>query len=1038
MSIDPWIQEIIAAQHAANAAEARNEGVRSPVDVDEEVTERLAGHGGIIGERDWADPFLAELAASIEWSVRRWGVQETARQHPIMLAVHLVVVANREYADREMWSAFPWMTNVAHRLAAGQAFERAIVLRGLEPFRGLRAEGALRYVAPILAHGGIPQSLLSTFFRGLLLPALARGEGSTAEELIGRWRSVEPTGIPRPVSRFLRYGGAPAVDFVARCIDLTELDRSSLITDASIAGLPPAVVAAFLAVPEAEVVPPSRAARPLITIDPWDAIGPEVHLPAVGRDRAAAMRWIVEDGTGRREIPASAHVERREPLAPTDGDWIVTSREPAKVRRFVYDATGANEMVSFDADSLAYVRDERGVRADHLWILSSPEVELLSLGSGDASSPLTPAEIGAELVGPWSRYRLARFDLAGVDLIGVRRADEIVATVPVSRTGDGAELVGSPVRDVTSVDGLPIYPAMPTIALPAWGTWQVSLIEAGGRQLSFAVRPGSTRATVDLAERFGTVSLGSFELTARGPLGKDLRVAFAVIAGLTVDTPDQVLAPDSGAINVPLSTQPPVDLPGTGRPSVVTIDAGQNATEIWAWERRIAKLGFLIRVPRLRWGLRKADGSMTLGTTTVDLDPDELGISIRALVVATGRRGALVRAVLDGTGEALPQETRSRPAGIDGNAAVELVALRDAARAASGDLRLFLEVGEHRVVVAQRVARRPTQALRALDRRGVLPPLGSKVTCRIVSISTGALGVAGESWTGVIHADRLVGRPTDHAVGEQIEAWVTRNNEHDRIALDMKPFDASQFPAGREVTGTVRNPTPSGLWIEIEGVRGFVATERLARRPESYRPGEAVTGRVLDVSEQMRSVRLTIRPFDVAAWRTGDTVLGRVNRAAGEGLWVDVGESLAHIRASELPEGRTRADFRDGTQIEAKVISVDSRREVAELSLRIFAPGVSVGDVVEGRIFRVNPTNVLVRLPSGAVGGMALGAVHDALAYTLTVGAALRVRILWINPELRRIGLAPASGGDFAFGDSDAPESPFSVLRSLDRTEPDR
>ena len=32
-------------------------------------------------------------------------------------------------------------------------------------------------------------------------------------------------------------------------------------------------------------------------------------------------------------------------------------------------------------------------------------------------------------------------------------------------------------------------------------------------------------------------------------------------AGLTVETPDQVLAPDSGAINVPLSTQPPVDLP---------------------------------------------------------------------------------------------------------------------------------------------------------------------------------------------------------------------------------------------------------------------------------------------------------------------------------------------------------------------------------------------------------------------------------------------------------------------------------------------
>ena len=217
------IHEFLGIGRTFVAKEAEKAGVRSPDEVENEVSGRLAGHGGLIGERDWDETFAADLAASLAWAVSTWGIRTAVERYPVSLAVHLVLVANRHYEDRDVWSAIPFVHGAGDAVVAGQAFERALTLRGLEGFRQFRAEGAHRYVAPILAHGGIPVKLLPQFFRDLLLPALARGTGSSAEELIGHWRSSEPTGIGRPVLRFLRYGGAPAVDFVDRCIELTEL-----------------------------------------------------------------------------------------------------------------------------------------------------------------------------------------------------------------------------------------------------------------------------------------------------------------------------------------------------------------------------------------------------------------------------------------------------------------------------------------------------------------------------------------------------------------------------------------------------------------------------------------------------------------------------------------------------------------------------------------------------------------------------------------------------------------------------------------------
>ena len=67
-------------------------------------------------------------------------------------------------------------------------------------------ENALRYVGPILAHGGIPRHCLPDYFR-LLMRHLKRS--ADANDLLASWRTRRTTfvGIDLPVRRFLLYGG---------------------------------------------------------------------------------------------------------------------------------------------------------------------------------------------------------------------------------------------------------------------------------------------------------------------------------------------------------------------------------------------------------------------------------------------------------------------------------------------------------------------------------------------------------------------------------------------------------------------------------------------------------------------------------------------------------------------------------------------------------------------------------------------------------------------------------------------------------------
>jgi exosome complex RNA-binding protein Csl4 len=970
----------------------------------------------LIGEVPWDEECLRALADCWTAVGRKRRVREAAESFPVSLAVHLVTTANRGYRGGDLWSHFPHF-EARDRAIVGQAFERALRLRALERFPQLADEGAHRYVAPILAHGGVPRQLVGAFLRRLLLPALRNGEGSTAQELIARWRSSDLEGIPRPVLRFIRYGGATAVDFVARCIELTRVGREHLRDDPWSAGLPPHVVEAYLEAPEAEVVLPAKAVRPRITLDPWDDQGPQVRLPPVGRDAARGLTWVVDDGTVS-EFPASPHTERVVRLGAA-AYWTVAARRGGEpVRPIRVEGLGESRIICFDERG-TYVSKERGLRAQRLWVILPTRADLVAIEEEGHETNIAPLEYGAMLVGSWAGYQVRHYSLEGIRLLGVRLDASIVDRIPVRGAGDQPVLVGMPVRDVSSIEDLPVYAEMPSLSLPP-GSWRV-ILRGPGQTVTKAVDAGDAIDTIGLASLWSGLPFGSFEVLVRGSLGRDMQpTSFAVVPDLRVATPDEVIHPLS-AVKVQLSAAPPVTL----HPSALELNGGEDADEAWAWVGRKHKLGLVVRVPRVRWGVRHRGQEVNLDTCVLSLAPDQLGTEAEALIIETRRAGTVAQVRLEGA-EGISQEKELRPSDDSGRAVLPLAIFRDTARMARAGFELKVRVGPVTVVVAEH-----RQAAPPTHRQGT-PPLGSEVEVYVTEVHGGRLLVAGDGWTGHIPKRLLPKHPHEYREGDRLTAWVVRHTT-DGIMLDAKPFDPDRFRVGDTAEADVVHVDRDRIELDVSGVRGFLYEERASAPLTAYVRGQRLQVQVIGISPTKRALELSTRHIDASLYPIGSTVRGRVLRSDQHRVWLDLGVAIGLMLRRETAPRRTPDSYRRNEQVEATVLQVDERRGHVEVSARPWRPGVNQGDRVSVRVRRIENRRVLVELPSGDIGILSLKDLPPHMASDprnyLAKGASIPVRVKWLDPRTRKIRLAH-DFDRFTFGESDE-SSPLSVLNKL-------
>lgn len=237
-------------------------------------------------------------------------------------------------------------------------------------------------------------------------------------------------------------------------------------------------------------------------------------------------------------------------------------------------------------------------------------------------------------------------------------------------------------------------------------------------------------------------------------------------------------------------------------------------------------------------------------------------------------------------------------------------------------------------------------------------PVGSRVRGRVVSITNygafvelekgveGLVHISEMSWTrNIRHPSKLV------AFGDEIEAVVLKVDPSDeKISLGMKQIEEDpwlglpvKYPAGTQLTGTVRNLTSFGAFVEIEpGIDGLVHvsdmswTKRVEHPSEIVQKGEEVEVMVLDVDGENKRISLGLKQLHDDPWpeiaerfTPGVEQPGTVVRVQEKGVVVDLGDDIeGFVPASHanMPEEEVdpEAYYEAGDAVELKVIESDA------------------------------------------------------------------------------------------------------------------
>ncbi|MGL6194602.1 MAG: 30S ribosomal protein S1 [Thermoguttaceae bacterium] len=264
-------------------------------------------------------------------------------------------------------------------------------------------------------------------------------------------------------------------------------------------------------------------------------------------------------------------------------------------------------------------------------------------------------------------------------------------------------------------------------------------------------------------------------------------------------------------------------------------------------------------------------------------------------------------------------------------------------------------------------------------------PVGSKAMGTVVNVmSYGAFVKLEEGIEGLVHISEMswtkrISHPNEIiSVGDQIEVAVLGiNKDKQEISLGMKqtlenPWEKvdEKYPIGAIITGTVRNLTNYGAFIEIEeGIDGLLHVSdmswvrKITHPNEVVQKGQKIECSVLSVDKKSRRIALGLKQLSDDPWTTripekyqpGQLVTGKVTKITNFGVFISLEddlEGLLHI--SELANHKVENPeevVKVGEDIEVKILRVDPDERKIGLSRKRAEwaeEGEEGAEVVEG------------------------------------------------------------------------------------------
>jgi small subunit ribosomal protein S1 len=246
-------------------------------------------------------------------------------------------------------------------------------------------------------------------------------------------------------------------------------------------------------------------------------------------------------------------------------------------------------------------------------------------------------------------------------------------------------------------------------------------------------------------------------------------------------------------------------------------------------------------------------------------------------------------------------------------------------------------------------------------------PVGARVRGKVVSLTDyGAFVELEEGIEGLIHVSEMswtkkVKNPSKIlTVGEIIEAVISDvNTETRRLSLSLRatepnPWEqlAEKYRVGTRVTGTVRNLTDFGAFVEIEeGIDGLVHVSdmswgrRVKHPSEVLKKGDQIQAVLTAIDVENRRISLSIKEFRPNEWeefardhRPSDVVSGTVAKVADFGVFVRLPgglEGLMHVSETDIPRGDRLADhFQPDHPIRVRILRIEVEEQRIGLSSR--------------------------------------------------------------------------------------------------------
>ncbi|NLW85957.1 MAG: 30S ribosomal protein S1 [Planctomycetes bacterium] len=247
-------------------------------------------------------------------------------------------------------------------------------------------------------------------------------------------------------------------------------------------------------------------------------------------------------------------------------------------------------------------------------------------------------------------------------------------------------------------------------------------------------------------------------------------------------------------------------------------------------------------------------------------------------------------------------------------------------------------------------------------------PASTRLKGKVVNImSYGAFVQLEEGLEGLVHISemswtRRINHPSEVVnVGDEVEVIVLEvDRDKQEISLGMKQAETNpwtlvkeKYPPGTVITGTVRNMTNYGAFVEIEeGIDGLLHvsdlswTRKVGHPSEVLKKGQELQCVVLAVDEEKMRVALGLKQLTEDPWLRqipdhylpGQIVCGKVTKITNFGVFVELEDELEGLlHVSELADHKVENPkdvVKVGDEIEVKILRVDSDDRKIGLSLK--------------------------------------------------------------------------------------------------------